>query len=37
MKKLDMDSYILKSVITRNETHDRPENDWKEDKGRATV
>jgi len=37
MKKLDMDSYILKSVITRNENHDRPENDWKQDKGRATV
>ena len=37
MKKVDMDSYILKSVITRNETHDRSENDWKENKGRAIV
>ena len=37
MKKLDVDSYVLKSVINRNEHHDRPENDWKENKGRAIV
>ncbi len=37
MKKLNVDSYVLKSVINRNEQHDRPENDWKESKGRAII
>ncbi len=37
MKKIGMKSYIIDAVIERNETVDRPENDWKLDKGRASV
>lgn len=37
MKKVGMQSFILSSVIDRNENKDRREKDWLEDKGRASV
>ena len=37
MKAKDIDSYILKAVIERNNTHDRPEHDWNENVGRAVI
>ena len=30
-------SYVLKGAVERNETVDRPQKDWTEDKGRAVV
>ena len=30
-------SYIIKSMVNRNNLLDRPEKDWKNDKGRASV
>lgn len=35
--KINLKSYVLQSAITRNETVDRKEQDWKNDKGRAVV
>ena len=32
-----VDTPIIDSVISRNETIDRPEHDWKSDKGRAVI
>jgi len=37
MGKIGMKSYILSSVMERNETVDRKEKDWLENKGRATI
>lgn len=37
MNKVGMKSFILDSVILRNKTKDRSEEDWKENKGRAVV
>jgi nucleotide sugar dehydrogenase len=37
MKKSGMNPYIMKAAIERNETVDRPEKEWMEDKGRAFV
>lgn len=37
MGKVGMKSYILSSAIERNETVDRKEKDWLENKGRATI
>ena len=37
MKKCGMKSYILSSVIERNETYDRKEKDWMKNKGRTVV
>ena len=37
MKNNQMNSYVLKSVIERNELVDRPQKDWALDKGRAVV
>ena len=37
MKKIGLKSYILQSIIERNETIDRPEQDWNENKGRAVL
>ena len=37
MEKNNMKSYILKSVIQRNEEKDRNEKDWLDDHGRAIV
>ena len=37
MKEINMNSYIIKSSIERNENIDRPETDWKTDKGRAVI
>ena len=37
MKKVGMKPYILESIIERNETVDRPEQDWNNNKGRAVV
>jgi UDPglucose 6-dehydrogenase len=36
MRKNGMTSYILEAVISRNNNVDRPEQDWQNDKGRAT-
>ena len=37
MKNIDMKSYVVKSVIDRNNNKDRVEKDWSKDKGRATI
>lgn len=37
MNKIGMKSYILKSVVDRNENVDRPEKDWNQFTGRAVV
>ena len=37
MEKTGMKSYIIKSIIDRNEKIDRPEQDWQDNKGRAVV
>lgn len=37
MKENNIPSFVLKNVIERNETHDRVEKDWLNDKGRASV
>ena len=37
MKEIGMKSYILKSVINRNEEKDRTGKDWLKDHGRAIV
>lgn len=37
MRYIGVESHILKSVIERNETLDRPGKDWNDDKGRAVV
>ena len=37
MDKINMDSYIIKSAIERNEKVDRVEKDWEENKGRSIV
>jgi len=37
MKKAGMKSFIIDSVIERNETVDRSEKDWNDNKGRAVV
>lgn len=37
MKENNQESYILKNVIERNETVDRSEKDWLNNKGRAVV
>lgn len=37
MKKNGMKSYIIDSIIKRNESVDRPEKDWYQNKGRAVV
>lgn len=37
MKKVGMTPYILDAVIERNNTIDRPQQDWKQDVGRAIV
>jgi nucleotide sugar dehydrogenase len=35
MKKIGMKSYIINSIIDRNENVDRPDKDWQKDIGRA--
>lgn len=37
MKKVNMKSYIVSSIIERNETVDRPNKDWQNDIGRAFI
>jgi nucleotide sugar dehydrogenase len=37
IEKCGLKSYILKSVIERNENIDRPENDWKNNFGRSVI
>jgi len=37
MKQCQMKSYVLNSIIKRNEELDRPEKDWNNNKGRAVV
>lgn len=37
MGKIDMKSYIIKSMDERNDNVDRKESDWKENKGRSVV
>ena len=37
MKQKNIDSYIIKSTVERNEIVDRPEQDWKSDKNRAFI
>ncbi len=37
MKNLNMKSFILNSAIDRNENHDRKEQEWLLDKGRASI
>ena len=37
MKKQGIESFVLKSANTRNETIDRIEKDWNENKGRAVI
>ena len=37
MKRINMESYVVNAMITRNEKIDRPENDWNENKGRAVI
>jgi UDPglucose 6-dehydrogenase len=37
MEKEGVNSHILKAIIIRNETVDRPEMDWKSDNGRAVI
>lgn len=37
MNLIGMNSYILEGSILRNESVDRPEQDWKSDKGRAFI
>ena len=37
MQNVGMKPYILDAIIERNETIDRPEKDWCEDKGRAII
>ena len=32
-----IESYIIKAAVDRNEHKDRPEKDWKSDKGRAVI
>ena len=37
MKSVMMKSYIIDSMIKRNEEVDRPEKDWKSNKGRTVI
>jgi hypothetical protein len=37
MEKSNMKSYVLDSIIRRNEEVDRIEKDWNVDKGRAVI
>jgi UDPglucose 6-dehydrogenase len=37
MKKAGMKSFIINAAIERNNTKDRPEHDWNDNKGRAVV
>jgi hypothetical protein len=37
MEQTGMTPYIMNSIIERNELIDRPEKDWKNDKGRAYI
>jgi len=37
MDNIDMESFLIKAVIKRNEKVDRPEQDWKKDNGRAVI
>ena len=37
MKQCQMKSYVLDTIIKRNEEVDRPEKDWKTNKGRSVV
>ena len=37
MKKVGMKSYIIDKIIERNETEDRPEKDWNNNKGRSVI
>ena len=37
MKKNNIDSYIIKATVERNENVDRKEKDWQQDKGRAFI
>ena len=37
MEEESMKSYIIKNMIKRNEEVDRPEQDWKENKGRSVI
>ncbi len=37
IQKAGMESYIMRAVVERNEKVDRPEKDWKIDKGRAVI
>ena len=36
-EKLDIEPFVIKAVIERNETKDRVEKDWNDNKGRAVV
>lgn len=37
MEQSGLTSYVLEAAISRNESVDRPEEDWKEDRGRVVV
>ena len=37
MENIGMESFLIKAVIKRNNGKDRPEQDWKKDKGRTTM
>ena len=37
MKSVMMKSYIIDSMVERNEKVDRPEKDWNLNKGRAVI
>ena len=37
MEKINMESYIIKNIVHRNEKVDRPEQDWNLNIGRAVV
>ena len=37
MEKVGVKPYILNAVIERNETIDRPQKDWNENKGRSVI
>jgi UDPglucose 6-dehydrogenase len=37
MEEIGMKSYVMKSIVERNNNVDRMDQDWKEDKGRAVV
>ena len=37
MKNVGVEPIVIDAIIKRNQTIDRPEEDWKDDKGRAVI